>query len=378
MLDVLHLFTFLGAVQGIFFSLLLFRLPKGHTIANRLLAIFLFVFSLTMIGITAYSSRWILKMPHAGLIHAPFAASTSVLFYLYFVALAHKDFRFRWRHWLLVFVPFLVVVILLLPFYLLPETDKYNALLASYTEIPPAWKASFIFSTCINFIFLLLTYLTITRHERIVREVYSSPLNKTLLWARHFLYAGIITFLLCVLVSLFSIAWADPASNLLFSIIIYVFGYRAIRQPEIFADISEDVIPDETTLSLVHLPGKYEKSGLSEDRARLLLDKLERVMRDEKIYLDPTLNLQQLSARLEARPHQVSQLLNQFRNENFSDFINRYRVEHFKSAVNAPANAHLSILAIAFDCGFNSKAAFNAVFKKMTGLTPSEYRESVS
>lgn len=376
MLDLVHLFTFVGAVQGVFFSLLLIRLAKGHLLANRLLAAFLLTFSLSMFGISAYSSGLILKAPHFGLVHAPFAVLTPILLYLYFLALTRKDFRLQPRHWLL-FLPIGVEIVWLMPFYALPAAEKYHILLGSYEQIPARWKISFVFSVLVNFVFLLLTYLTIVRHERVIREVYSSPLNKTLLWARHFLYAGIATFALCVAVSFFSIAWADPLSNLLFSVIIYVFGYRAIRQPDIFSDVGEETIPSENAPALVHPSARYEKSGLSEARARLFLDKLERLMQEEKIYLDPTLNLQQLSARLDAPPHQVSQLLNQFKGESFSDFVNRYRVGHFKKAVGEPANAHLSLLAVAFDSGFNSKAAFNAVFKKMTGLTPSEFKESM-
>ena len=376
MLDVLNLVTFLGAVQGFFFGLLLLGLPKGNRTANRLLAAFLLLFSVSMIGIIAYSSRWILRFPHLGLIHAPFASVNSIPLYLYFLALTRKGFRLEARHWAL-FTPFLIATLGLMPFYVLTAREKYDILWASYANIPVAWKVSFIFSALMNFIGLAATYVVILRHERLIREIYSSPLNKTLLWARNFLYAGTATFFLCVIVSIFSFNWADPASNLVYSIIIYIFGYRAMRQPDIFTDIAEATFPQTDGVPLVRQGGKYEKSGLSPEKARVLLEKLDRLMTEEHLFLDPDLNLQQLGARLELPPHQVSQLLNQFRGESFSDFVNRFRVEYFKKAIANPANAHLSLLAIAFDSGFNSKAAFNAVFKKMTGMTPSAFKEQL-
>ena len=374
MLDFLNIATLIGAVQGLFFGVVLLGLSKGNRLANRMLALFLIIFSISMVGAVAYVSRWILKIPQFGLIHAPFAAIISAPFLLYILAQTRKRFRLRIWHAAL-FLPFLVTLVLEIPFYRLSPVEKYEYLLASYSGFPASWKTGFVFSAVFNFICLLAAWLIVLRHERVIREVYSNTENKTLLWTRHFLYAGIATFLLCIAVSFFDVALADPVSNFLFSIIIYVFGYRALRQPEIFGDVSAESLPETETLPLVHRPGKYEKSGLPESKAREWLDKMDQLMTEEKLYLDPLFNLQQLAGRLHLTPHRVSQLLNQFRGESFSDYVNRFRVGHFKRAVIDPGNAHLSLLAIAFDSGFNSKAAFNAVFKKMTGMTPSEFKD---
>ncbi len=146
-----------------------------------------------------------------------------------------------------------------------------------------------------------------------------------------------------------------------------------MRQPDIFSDLGKEALLEPADISLIHPLVKYEKSGLTEEKAQKLLERLEHLVVHEKVFLDQTLNLQQLAVRLEIPPHQLSQLLNQFKGESFSDFVNGYRVEHFKKAAADPANAHLSLLGIAFESGFNSKAAFNDVFKKKTGLTPSDF-----
>lgn len=377
MLDFLNIVALIGAVQGIFFSLLLLNLQRGNQMANRMLALFLLVFSLSMIGAVVYVSRWVLKFPQLGLVHAPFSAVISAPFLLYLLAVTQKSFRLKAWH-LALFLPFVVLILWEIPFYRLSTTEKYDYLLASYSGFPTSWKIGFTVSAIFNFLGLAASYLVILRHERVIREVYSNTENKTLLWTRNFLFAGIATFLLCILVSFFDVSLADPVSNLLFSVVIYVFGYRAMRQPEIFGDISAEAMPEPETLPLIHRPVKYEKSGLSAPKAQEWLDQLDRLMIEKKPYLDPMLTLPQLATLLELTPHRLSQLLNQFRGESFSDFVNRFRVEHFKRAVNDPANAHLSLLAIAFDSGFNSKAAFNAIFKKTTGLTPSEFKDGIA
>ena len=74
----------------------------------------------------------------------------------------------------------------------------------------------------------------------------------------------------------------------------------------------------------------------------------------------------------------LSQLLYEVFDKNFSEYVNSYRLQTFKSMAANPANRQLTILALAFDSGFNSKTVFNTFFKKMTGSTPSAYWKTLS
>ena len=95
-----------------------------------------------------------------------------------------------------------------------------------------------------------------------------------------------------------------------------------------------------------------------------------------KPYLNPDLTLLQLASEINITPHLLSQIINDHFELNFFDYINQYRVQEFKAAVTDPKNKNYSLLGIAFECGFNSKSAFNRMFKKSTGLTPSQFKES--
>jgi AraC-like DNA-binding protein len=101
-------------------------------------------------------------------------------------------------------------------------------------------------------------------------------------------------------------------------------------------------------------------------------------MADSKLYLEPELDLRQLSEAVGLSVHHLSQLINQYKGETFYDYINRLRVEHFKQAVLDPQNDHLSMLGLAFDFGFNSKTAFNTTFKRYIGMTPTEFKKRES
>jgi YesN/AraC family two-component response regulator len=94
-------------------------------------------------------------------------------------------------------------------------------------------------------------------------------------------------------------------------------------------------------------------------------------MEVEKIYRDESITLQSLAEELSIPHHQLSQLLNEKLNKSFSDFINTFRVEEAKKLLRDPKWADRKIISIAFEVGYNTKAAFYNVFKKYTNMTPS-------
>jgi AraC-like DNA-binding protein len=99
---------------------------------------------------------------------------------------------------------------------------------------------------------------------------------------------------------------------------------------------------------------------------------ITRKLADERVYLNEELSLATLAHELEVEPHQLSRFLNIHLHTTFTALINSYRVNEAKELlINKPED---TILDIAFAAGFNSKASFNRIFKKVTGMTPSEYR----
>jgi AraC-like DNA-binding protein len=98
----------------------------------------------------------------------------------------------------------------------------------------------------------------------------------------------------------------------------------------------------------------------------------------EQPYLDGELTLFKLSVQVGVPPHQLSKLVNQYGMCNFFDFVNQYRVAALQEKIRQGQHEQQTLLALALDSGFNSKASFNRVFKKMTGMTPRQYVGQVS
>jgi len=116
-----------------------------------------------------------------------------------------------------------------------------------------------------------------------------------------------------------------------------------------------------------------KKALLDEEAAVSYKKELLKLIETEKPHLNPDLSLRSLSDQLGIHANQLSWLLNHKFNKNFNEFINHYRVEAFKELARDPASANLTLISIAYDCGFNSKTVFNTYFKKETGMTPKQF-----
>lgn len=157
--------------------------------------------------------------------------------------------------------------------------------------------------------------------------------------------------------SLMLLLFSDPMLN-------------SIREDPIYKEIIKDFFPVKIDVE------KKEKKGkelLSLEEAELYSKKLLNYIKEESPHLDPQLTLKDLATYLDIHPNQLSWLINNKYNKNFSGFINHYRVEAFKCISNDPKNSHITLIGLAFESGFNSKTVFNTFFKKETGMTPLQY-----
>lgn len=118
---------------------------------------------------------------------------------------------------------------------------------------------------------------------------------------------------------------------------------------------------------------KYKKSLFTDQELIQYKSNLDTLMKDYLLFLDPELSLRILAEYMKLPANHMSQLLNEGFEQNFSDYINTYRLEHFKLKLASSSAHQLTLLALAYDSGFNSKTVFNTFFKKAMGTTPSAY-----
>ena len=115
---------------------------------------------------------------------------------------------------------------------------------------------------------------------------------------------------------------------------------------------------------------KYRNTKLTDQTLNLYAEKIEKAMRNEKLYTQPDLSIEKLSAHLDLPEHEVSQVINSSFRMNFFNFVNSYRLEYAMELLRNSSEHKKTMLEIAFESGFNSKSTFYTYFKKATGSTP--------
>jgi AraC-like DNA-binding protein len=150
-----------------------------------------------------------------------------------------------------------------------------------------------------------------------------------------------------------------------FLVLVYILGYYGLKQRKIFEDSSN-----------LNLSEKYEKSFLTPDKKKEIKGIILSCFETEKAFLNPELNMDLLAVQINIPKHQITEVLSTEIGKNFFQFVNSYRVEAVKKKLKDESNPY-SIEAIGYDCGFNSKSSFFTVFKKLTGKTPLQYKNSI-
>lgn len=205
--------------------------------------------------------------------------------------------------------------------------------------------------------------------RRILKKAAQSPLkiSETLSATEKWLlavYTGNLMLVTTYVVSYFNILdVAYITGAVAFSLILYlnvtILLYRK-KTDDLFGNVAQ----------------KYQNKKIHENEATALADKLNEVLNAQEAYKNPDLKLGDLAQMLGISSHQLSQLLNDNLNKSFSNYLNEFRIR--KACELITSDADLKIEAIGYEVGYNSKSTFFAVFRKITGTTPSLYKSTLT
>jgi AraC-like DNA-binding protein len=213
------------------------------------------------------------------------------------------------------------------------------------------------------FIYNILAIIKIEKYTR-CQTIISKQKTERLRWNKFIIYGY---FIACMVFNMFSVLrdfYIDFEQYKLISLIIFTAYFTAI----LYRSLSS---------SHFSLPIEKERTAtLHEIEIDELKNKLINLMNQQKLFLEPELSLSQLSEKLQIKDKQLSELINNHYQKNFSEFINEFRLEEAKQLLTSPKNAKKTILEIIYASGFNSKSVFNLAFKNNTGLTPTQFRKS--
>lgn len=382
-----------GIIISFFLCLLLLG-KKDKTAADRVLAFWMFWIGCHLWLFSLYSSEKIYTFPFLLGLGIPMPLLHPPLLFLYTATLCRGRLsKLWWAH----FLPVAGCYLYLAPFMLLPAAQKIGVY-----QNKGAGYEGFLLLVSIGINLSGITYTIIAhqllrKHRRVIADLFSSPEHINLQWMQNLIY-GLAIIWVAVLLNRDELVYGAAVLFVLF------IGYFGIRQAGIFThppelqwvqaqyDSPELPFSDNETeenspdTDAVENPGpadppsdkkKYEKSGLTPEAAALLHGQLQELMIGQQVFRESELSLTDLAARLDTHPNYLSQVINEKEGKNFYDYVNSMRVEAFSKMAADPRNRHYTLLALALECGFNSKSAFNRYFKKATGQSPSEFMNRI-
>lgn len=359
-----------GSVIGFFLALVLFTMRKPPRLPHLLLGAFLAAYTISNTGSVFSHSGLISRYPHLFGVFMPFVLLVGPLLYLYILALTVPGFRLRTIHAIHA-LPFLLTVAVFSYFLYFRGASSKADLIARFNAGQSLWmiEAYLWFRLAVLLAYLALCGLALRSYSRTIRNNFSTLERISLNWLK-LLVAAYAAGFVAVLI-LVQIDVPDSALHICETAVILIIGLRGMTQPEIF---SRD--PDRAAETKPAV--KYEKSSLTREQADRAERLLLAVMENDRLYLEEELSLPALAERIGLATSYVSQVLNERLQKNFYDFVNGYRVEEAQRILRDPRRSDQKILTIAFDSGFASKAAFNRVFKRHTGMTPTEFKSRTS
>jgi AraC-like DNA-binding protein len=380
---------YLGAAQGIILVIALF-FSRANRKANRILALFVLLLSLNCLFEAIESASFYKRFPFLIRIRWGNTLLFGPLIFLYVRALLNHRFKI-----LIHFIPFFIAKLALIPFYMLFAQEKVLSLNMGNTSttVSDDWYSNYFFPVISLISFLqILFYLwriskELTLYDQQLFHWFSNVENIHLNWLKHSVWAlslvTIISFiyLLGELLLSSSIQHMGAYGAFALVLLIYAISYKAISQPDILSlfqnenKISNTLnhLKDQVTDSLE----KAENTEASIKTESVLSRRLKDLMEKEKLYLNEKLSGNEMAVTLGISRHQLSEVLNNELHTNFYNFINHYRVEDCKQKMANPKFENYTLLALGFECGFNSKTTFNTVFKRETGMTPRQFKKTL-
>lgn len=387
-ISVINIIMLIAVAQGFLLAVLIFQ-KHGKLFANRFLGSLMFLYSAIILNMVVTDLDYNYRFPHAVLFLNGVVFLIGPLHYLYAKKLIYSTRRFKKTEWFH-FLPVLLYEFYFIPEFLKPKGEIVASIQSIYVKGLPLNYIIFDWAIALQGLtYMILTISILKRYSRDIKKVFSSIEKIKLDWLRNITYVVIFVLLIFITENVFYLGGINLSNyfnltSLLFAVSVYAMGYLGLLRSEIFSEseFTESMSQlsilshhKQLDLNKASSAAKYQKSGLSPEKAKEHLQDLLRLMKDEKPYTDSNLTLAQLAKILSISPHNLSEILNTQLNQSFFDFVNQYRVEEAKKDLTNPAKRHLKIMAIAFDAGFNSKTSFNTIFKKYTNLTPSEFRQ---
>ncbi|MBQ4810230.1 AraC family transcriptional regulator [Pseudoalteromonas luteoviolacea] len=267
----------------------------------------------------------------------------------------------------------ILVMVAMIPFMFSLTPQEKLALADPATRNPEHFKVAFL--TCLVAMVIFIVFIAIyfvsalkvhARHRQQLMERFADIQSRSLDWFKVMLLLwGLVWFFYATAYLPGFTGWSIPGQGVFLPLleagVLLAFAQLALNQPILTQSDKGTPIAHQT-----------RTATLSNDRMDTIASKLKDVMAQEALFMDDALSLNKLSRSIGVSENHISETLSQLLKTNFFHFVNSYRVQNAQQLL---INTDKRVSTIQYEVGFNSKSTFNTAFKKVTGITPSQYRK---
>jgi AraC-like DNA-binding protein len=350
----------IGAIQGIIYGIILSRTTTIHKTANRFLAAILFFFSYRLLaeilhffGLGRYDTWYYFLLEFNWIYGA--------LIYLFAISYVNPTFRFQRKH-LIHFLPVFIEVVW--SFFIKSQNFYWDG-----TRESLSWLGYWGYVVWMHYptMYIIAGLLIIFYSSKALSTLKNPPepsgyklLSEKTQWIKRVVIALALFSILFTSITLIDFLFFDYAFNffgspifITMAIITYWLGIEGFSRRNVIA-FKEVDIPSEKEM----------------DQLLLIAKKIRGKMQQELLFRNQDITVAMLSEAIDEKPYLVTKTLTAVLNKKFSDYVNELRFQELKRLLAEPANKKFTLLSLAFEAGFNSKASFHRTVKKITGKSP--------
>lgn len=362
------------------FFLLTVKSRKHNIISNRLMGFFLLTL-LVHISTFYYSPYFVLPL-FLEQIRDQLVLLFPPTLYLYLISSLYLEFKLTKKH-LYHLIPFIAVFLLFVPrFFAVPESERIIFYQSFHSQIEARIFAAISIVSIV--LYLLLMIRELQKYKKALDWSYSHKRRKNYKWLKQITVLLTLLFMFSILRTLTvfigqnqSIAIVRLLHTMLLLVFITWLILKYLYSPERYNPMdTKHLLDSDSRLLFTSNEGDEnlinEQNSIEQDISRL-----KKYLIEEKPFLSPSLTMNELANKLKMQPQELSQLINRHLGKHFFEFINEYRIKMALEILENPERKSSHISEILFEVGFNSKSSFNTAFKKVTGMTPTDYRKGI-
>jgi AraC-like DNA-binding protein len=369
---LLNILSTIVIFQLLLLSVFLFSVNRGKTRSNRLLALFFLLLSVNLAdGLLVYYG-FFEKFPALAHLEDGFVFLIGPVLYFYTRSVVYRTFEWKTGD-LLHLLPFVTFTIGFQIYYHL-QTPEYQVGIQSAIQqqrLPAVFYYSIVVIYAHVASYIYSAYREIIFYRQHLQQRFSQLQKRNLDWLMFMILSVAVIVLISFVYLLLPLATQALLHWGLIVVIAFIFGsvnaivWNALKQPLIFSGVEEE------TESVNNVTLFTDSERADYDR------KVQQAIKTEHAYLNSDLMLDDLAERTGISSKKLSRFINDHYHQTFFDFINSFRIEEAKRIMTTTVDPKLTVLEVMYQSGFNSKSSFNNLFKKKTGLTPSEFRKSL-